>query len=193
MRWFLSRVLFSMLKQLLTPKLIFAHLFWCQRRSSFLNECGLCCKVKRFHDEIPVIYLHSKHYTDFWDTQTEKVFSERLYIAPEIIGKYRDCVYFENGYTKHQLINLFGIIAIRLVFNIGKRYIFMTKSKEKERFYKFFVGESRSIFIVVCDNISIDFVKKVLKDLKPNINHDPTYLKITNSHYIKYLEEKKCI
>ena len=182
-----------MLRQLLTPKLIFAHLFWCQRKISFINECELCCEVKRFRDEIPVIYLHSKHYTDFWDTYTEKVFSEPVYIGPEIIEKYRDCVYFENVYTKHQLINLFGIIAIRLFFNIGKRYIFMTKFKEKERFYNVFVGDSRSIFTVVCDNISIAFVKESLKNLKPHIDYDPTYLKITNWHYIKYLEEKKCI
>ena len=39
----------------------------------------------------------------------------------------------------------------------------MTQFKQKERFYKFFVNESRNIFTVVCNNICVDFTKKVLK------------------------------
>ena len=182
---------FSILKELLSPKLIFAHLFWCQRKYSFKDECKLCCEVKRFYDEVPTIYLHSKHYTDFWDKHTEKVFSDELHFRLEINKTERDCRYFENVYSKHQLVNLFGVIAMCIFFNLEKKYIFMTQFKQKERFYKFFVSESRNIFTVVCDNICVDFIKKVLKELKPFIDYDPTYLKITNSCYIEYLEERK--
>ena len=103
----------------------------------------------------------------------------------------RDCTYFENVYHKTQLINSFGIIALPIFFNLAKKFVFVTRFKQKERFYKFFLAESRNIFTVVCDNICIDFTKNMLKELKPYIDYDPTYFKITNSYYIKYLEEKK--
>ena len=169
---------FFILRQALTPKLIFAHLFWCQRSYSFKQECEFC----------------SKHYTDLWDKHTEKVFSDELYFRLEEINQIeRDCRYFENIYNKHQLINLLGVTAMRIYFNLAKKFIFVTQFKQKERFYTFFLSESRNIFTAVCDNICTDFSKNVLKGLKPFVDYDPTYLKITNSYYMKYLEEKqKC-
>ena len=104
----------------------------------------------------------------------------------------RDCTCFENVYHKTQLINLFGVFSLRIFFTLAKKFIFVTRLKQKERFYKFFLAESRNIFTVVCDNICIDLTKNVLKELKPYSDYDPTYFKI-NSYYIKYLEEnKKC-
>ena len=60
-------------------------------------------------------------------------------------------------------------------------------------FYNFFVSESRQIFQAVCDNIDIKYIEDKIKVLKPYIDYDATFLKITNSYYLKYLEEKKCI
>ena len=175
---------------ILTPKKITAHLFWCQRNYSLKEDCKLISQVIRFYDELPVLYMHSKHYTDLWDKEVEKVFSNELHYKFEDNKISPDCCYFENDYSKSQLINLFGIIALRIFFNISKKFIFVTQFKQKVIFYKFFIAESRSIFSVACDNIDIVYVKNVLKDLKPFIDYDATYLKITNSYYIKYLEEK---
>ena len=116
--------------------------------------------ILRFYDEVPAIYMHSKHYTDFWDKHTEKVFSDELHFRLEVNQMERDCRYFENVYSKHQLISLFGVIAMRIYFNLSKKYIFVTQFKQKERFYKFFVSESRNIFTVVCDNIALILLKK---------------------------------
>ena len=154
-------------------------MFWCQRSYSSKEECKLCPQVNRFYDELPAIYMYSKHYTDLWDKHTEKVFSDELHFRHEVNQIERGSRYFENVYSKHQLINLFGVIAMRIYFNLTKKYIFVTQFKQKERFYKFFLSESRNIFTVVCDNICIDFTKKVLKELKPFVDYDPTYLKIT--------------
>ena len=99
-------------------------MFWCQRKYSFKDECKLCCEVKRFYDEVPTIYLHSKHYTDFWDKHTEKVFSDELHFRLEVNQIERDCRYFENVYSKHQLINLFGVIAMR-IFLILRKNIYL--------------------------------------------------------------------
>ena len=143
-----------------------------------------------FYNELPTIYLYSKHYSDLWDKHTEKVFSDEMHFKLETKHE-RDGTYFENVYHKTQLINLFGIITLRTFFNLAKKFVLVTRFKQKERFYKFFLAESRNIFTVVSDNICIDFIKNVLKKLKPYINYDRTYFKITNSYYIKYLEEKK--
>ena len=142
-----------------------------------------------FYNELPTFYLYSKH-SDLWDKHTVKVFSDEMHFKLETKHE-RDCTYFENVYHKTQLINLFGIISLRIFFNLAKKFIFVTRLKQKERFYKFFLAESRNIFTVVCDNICIDFTKNVLKDLKPYFDYDPTYFKITNSYYIKYPDEKK--
>ena len=166
-------------------------MFWCQRNYSLKEDCKFCSQVIRLYDELPTIYLHAKHYTDLWDKNVEKVFSDELHFKFEDDQISADCYYFENVYSKCQLINLFGIITLRIFFNISKKFIFVTQFKQKERFYKFFLAESRRLFSVVCDNIDIDYVKNVLKKLKPFIDYDATYLKITNSYYIKYLEEKK--
>ena len=166
-------------------------MFWCQRSYSFKEECKLCSRVKRFYDELPAIYMYSKHYTDLWDKHTEKVFSDELHFRlGESNQIERECRYFENVYSNHQLINLFGVIVMCIYFDLAKKYIFLTQFKQKERFYKLFLSESRNIFTAVCDDICIDFTKKVLKELKPFVDYDLTYLKITNSYYIKYLEEK---
>ena len=182
--------IFFILKSTLTPKKITAHWFWCQCNYSLKEDCKLCSQVIRFYDELPVIYMHSKHYTDLWDKEVEKVFSDELHYKFEDNKISADCCYFDNVYSLSQLVNLFGIIALRIFFNISKRFVFVTQLKQKQTFYKFFKAESRGIFSTVCDNIDIVHVENVLKVLKPFIDYDATYLKITNSYYIKYLEDK---
>ena len=65
---------------------------------------------------------------------------------------------------------------MRIYFNLAKKYIFLTQFKQKERFYKLFLSESRNIFAAVCDDICIDFTKKVLKELKPFVDYDLTLI-----------------
>ena len=181
---------FSILKEALHPKKITAHLLWCQRNYSLKEDCKLCSQVIRFYDEMPIIYLHTKHYADLWEKKIETVFSDELHYKIEELHSPPDCQYFENIYSKAQLLNLFCLIALRIFFNLSKKYIFLIQFKQKEKIYKFFIAESRGIFSTVCDNIDPDYIKKVLK---PFVDYDANYLKITNSFYLKYLEEEKCI
>ena len=183
---------FSILKKALLPKKITAHFLWCQRNYSLKEDCRLCSQVIRFYDETPTIYLHSKHYADLWDKKIEKVFSDELHYKIEELHYRSDCQYFENIHSKSQLANLFGIIALRIFFHLSKKYIFLTQFKRKEKTYRLFLAESRNIFSTVCDNIDIDYIKNLVKILKPFADYDATYLKIVNFFYLKYLEEK-CI
>ena len=85
----------------LTPKKITAHLFGCQRNYSLKEDCKLCLPVMRFYDELPIIYLHRKHYTNLWDKNVEKVFSDELHFKFEDDKISADCYYLENVYCKH--------------------------------------------------------------------------------------------
>ena len=84
---------FTILRKSLTPKLITAHLFWCQRSYLLKEECKLCSQVIMFYNELPTIYLYSKHYSDLWDKHTEKVFSDEMHYKLETKHE-RDCTYF---------------------------------------------------------------------------------------------------
>ena len=132
----------SILKEALHPKKITAHLLWCQRNYSLKEDCKICCQVIRFYDEMPTIYLHTKHYADLWEKKIEKVFSDELHYKIEESHSSLDCQYFENIHSKAQLVNLFGIIALRIFFNLSKKYLFLTQFKQKEKIYRFFLAES---------------------------------------------------
>ena len=80
---------------------------------------------------------------------------------------------------------------MRIFFNLSKKYIFLTQFEQKELLYKSFIDESEIIFLAVCRSINLNYVESLLKELKPFVVYDSTYLKIPNSFYINYLE--KCI
>ena len=109
--------------------------------------------------------MHSKHDTDFWDTHAENIFA-----VSGIDNVLKDCVYFENIYTQHQFINLFGVIAIRLFFNVTKKHLLLTKFFGQEKFYRFFVNESRLLFTNVCESLFLDYIQFALRNFKPWID-----------------------
>ena len=183
---------FTILKLELSPEKILAHLLWCRRNYSFEDNCYFCSQVVRFYNETPVIYLYSTVYNDLWNKKIEKVFSDELHFqkAKENILCCPD--YFENIYSFSQLLNLIGVIAIRIFFNISKRFLFTVQLKQKEVFYDFFVSESKRIFRTLCDNINVKYLEEQINLLEPFTDYDASFLKVTNVYYLKYLEGK-CI
>ena len=97
--------------------------------------------------------------------------------------------HFENINLFTHLINLLGVIAIRIFFNIGKMYLFTVRFKRKENLYSFFMTESKKIFLILCDNVNARSVNEQIKLFKPFIDYDASFLKITNTYYY-YLKEK---
>ena len=180
---------FNILKLELTPEKILAHLLRCRRNYSFQDNCDSCSQVVRFYNDTPIIYLYSTYYNDIWNKQTEKVFTDELHFQK---NKEKYLCYserFENVHCFSQLINLIGVITIRIFFNVSKKYLFTVQLKQKEVFYSFFVSESKRIFTAVCDNINVRYLKEQMKLLEPFIDYDASLLKITNTYYLKYLEE----
>ena len=194
------------LKEKLTNRLICGHLFWCHRKNVFNSECKICCQVFRSDDDPTKTFLYSKSYIDLWDTHGEKVFVEETYLE-ENMQAYSRCAYFENVYTRYQLITLFGVIAVRLFLNIGKRYLFWGKFIRNKQLYRTYAKYSNDLFDIVCKNIKDDYAGVTIYNLKPYIDYDSKYLKIytifitifiytiyhyikiSNLHYIDYLEK----
>ena len=131
--------------------------------------------------------MFAENFADLWKVEIQDVFYEKLHYRVQD-GRFT-CQHFENINSKLQLVNLFGIIAVRIFFNLSK--IKTNQFKQKELLYKFFIDESKIIFLAVCRNININYVESLLKEIKPFVDYDSTYLKIPNSFYINYLE--KCI
>ena len=178
----------SILKQELLPKKIAAHLFWCQRDYSFFREnCKLCSQVIRFYDQIPERYLYAENFADLWNVEIQDVYYKKIFYKVQD-GRFK-WHYFENINSKIQLVNLFGVIAVRIFFNLSKKYIFLTQFKQKELLYKYFIDESKILFSAVCRSIDINYVESLFKEIKPFVDYNSTYLKIPNSFYTKYLEK----
>ena len=176
----------------LTPEKILAHLLRCRRNYSFEDNCKYCSRVVSFYNETPVSYISSAYYNDLWNKEIEKVFYDELHFQNNKEKHLCFSEHFENIHSFPQLINLLGVIAIRIFFNISKRFLFTVQFKQKEVLYGFFMSESKRIFPILCDNINVRYLQEQIKFFKPFTDYDASFLKITNTYYLKYLEEK-CI
>ena len=154
------------------------------------SECKICCQVFRCNEDPSEKNLYSNNYLDFWDTHAEKVYVEETYLEQNLQCEH-GCKYFENLYTREQLVNFFGVIAVTMFLNIGKIFLSGKFQKNKE-FYRIYAKYANDLFSIVSKNIRNDYAGIMIYNLKPYIDYDPKSLKITNLHYIEYLE-KKCI
>ena len=181
----------SILKEKLTNRLICGHTFWCHRKNVLDSECKICCQVFRCNEDPHKNFLYSNNYLDFWDTHAEKVYVEATYLEQNLQCVNR-CKYFEHLYTREQLVNFFGVIAVRMFLNIGKIYL-SDKFIKNKQFYGNYAKHANELFDIVSKNVRNDYAGVMIYNLKPYIDYDPKTLKITNIHYTEYLEKKICI
>ena len=188
MKYFLS-----MMREHLNSRFIFRHLYWCKRSPNLTNSCKFCCQVRRcfIYDksETETRYVYALYHHQSYDQHHESIFQNDDYFSKDLNTLYKQCDYFEHIYHYNQLINFFGVIAVRIFFNIGKNYFFLGRMK-KGYIYNYFISWSKRLFFSICQNISKKYVADAISFLKPLRDYDPTYLKITNVKYIDYLEEK---
>ena len=149
------------MKEALHPKKITAHLLWCQRNYLLKEDCKLCCQVIRFYDEMPTIYLHTKHYADLWEKKIEKVFSDELHYKIEESHSSLDCQYFENIHSKAQLVNLFGIIALRIFLIYQKNIYFSLNLNKRRKYIGFFLQKAEVYFQLYAITLTLIILKKL--------------------------------
>ena len=179
----------SILKEKLTCRLICGHMFWCHRKNVLDSECKICYQVFRCDEDPSKKNLYSNDCLDFWDTHAENVYVEETYLEQNL-QSIHGCKYFENFYTREQLVNFFGVI--RMFLNLGKIYLSGKFQRNKE-FYRTYAKYANELFNIVCGNVRNDFVGVMIYQLKPYVDYDPKSIKITNEHCIEYLEKKLCI
>ena len=166
-------------------------MFWCHRRNVLNSECKICCQVFRCNEDPQKKILYSNNYLDFWDTHAEKLYVEETYLNQNLQCVNR-CQYSENLYTREQLVNFFGVIAVRICLNMGKIYL-SGKFQRNTQFYRNYAKHANELFDIVSNNVRNDYAGVMIYSLKPYIDYDPKSLKIINAHYIEYLERKKCL
>ena len=185
-----------MIKGHLTSRFIVGHLYWCQRSTNLENYCKFCSLVRRCFildkSEEDTRYLSSLYHYQKYDEHHERVFRNNDYFSKELNLIHRNCESFEHVYSYNQLINLFGIISVRVFLNIGKNYFFVGRFKQGYM-YNYFLSWTRRLFYRISQNISKQYCSNAILHLKPIRDYNPMYLKISNVPYIDYLEKEKCI
>ena len=117
----------------------------------------------------------------------EVVFTEDYCYQGVSIRKLCVCDNIENINSIGTFTNFYGVIAIRIFFNIVSRYISKVKIRCKDVILNFFREQSKALFDSLCSDIDIDIVAKLIKDLKPFVDYDARFLKITNKNYVSCL------
>ena len=184
----------------LTSRFVFGHLYWCKRNTNLKNQCKFSCLVKRGYvldkSEAESRYYYVLYHYQRYDEHHERIFEENDFFSKDLNKTFKKFQPFEYVYCYNQLINLFGVIAVRLFFNIDKNYFFVGRFKQKH-IYKFFLSWSKRLFAAICKNVSKQYITNAIYHLTPIRDYDPTYLKISNVFYIdyigcKYSIKKKC-
>ena len=171
----------------ITAEKILAHMFWCTRNRFYAN-CDLCVKFPRFYNELPDNFVNKAFYNELWNKTVEKVFDERFCYQGIVLRQLCVCDNIENLSSAASFMNFYGVLAIRIFFNIIKKYMFTVKLRNKELFFNYFSEQSKIIFESLCNDREVDYVTNLIKKLKPCVDYNPSFTKIPNEHYIKYLE-----
>ena len=122
MKYFLS-----VMREHLNSRFIFGHLYWCKRSPNLTSSCKFCCQVRRcfIYDksETETRYVYALYHHQSYDQHRESIFQNDDYFSKDLNTLYKQCDYFEHIYHYNQLINFFGVIAVRIFFNFGKKDI----------------------------------------------------------------------
>ena len=182
----------SLCKDQLTSRLIFEHLYWC-RRSSYKYSCKYCCPVKRClildENEDHMRYRYLLFHYSRWDEKIIKIFKDEAFFSDDFNLKYKSCYPIEIIYSYNQLMNFFGVIGVRIYFNIGKKHIFIRQFRQKH-LYNCFLQFSRKLFSAIIESVKKHYVSNVVRLLRPVRDYDPTHLKITNTFYMRNIGKK---
>ena len=171
----------------ITAENVLAHFLWCTR-NKFLFDCDLCVKVEQFYKDMPDQFVCKKFYYELWNKNLEQVFNDRYCYQGVLVRQHCVCDNIENICSTAVFMSFYGAIAIRIFFNIAKKFIFGVRLRNKEIFFAFFSEQSKIVFISLCDDLDANVIAKFIRKLKPCIDYNSRFTKIPNKHYIDYLE-----
>ena len=184
-QFYLDYVLNKICTSISTEKIL-AHMFHCLRNRYCFN-CDLCIKSPDIYGQYTPDFINKNFNAELWNKKIELMFSQDYCYQGVTIKKLCVCDNIENINSIGTFTNFYGVIAIRIFFNIVSKYISKVKIKCKDVILNFFREQSKSLFDSICSDINIDIVSELIKDLKPHIDYNSRFLKITNINYVKCL------
>ena len=177
----------------ITTEKILAHMFYCLRNRHCF-DCHLCIKSPGISGPsisgTAIHFVNRNFYNELWNKKIELVFSEDYCYQGVTIIKSCVCDNIENINSLATMTNFYGVITIRIFFNIVSEHISKIKIRNKEVILNFFRNNSKTLFDSLCSDINHDTIDLLIKDLKPRKDYKPQLLKISNVHYVDYL---KCL
>ena len=183
----------SMIKKHISCRFVYSHMVWCQRKGIFESDCDLCVQVIRSDIlDTSERMCFTRYYYHGWSDHFEETFACTKYFSYDLNRKHEHCRYFEHVYSANQLINMFGVIACRILLNLAKKKFFIGRL-HNDHFYSYFAKWTKKLFDFTCNNIcSTTYVNFAILNLRPVIDYDPPYFKIVNRYHTEYLEKKNC-
>ena len=146
MKYFLS-----IIKEHLTSRFIFGHIYWCRRSTNLTNYCKFCCQIRRCFildkSENDTKYCYWLYYNTNYNQHHERIFQDNDFFSKDLNKIYKKCEHFEYVYSHNQLINFFGIVSVRIFLNIKKNYFFVGRMKQGYM-YNFFIFWSQKLFLL---------------------------------------------
>ena len=184
----------SYFKEQLNARFLFGDFFWCRRNTNNKYSCKFCIPVeiclKLDYSEFNTTGVYSLNSYGRWNEKFIKIFQNNEYYSKDLNSIYRQCPPKDVIYCYNQLLNYFAKISVRVYMNLGKKYFFLGKYKQKF-FYERYMDQTRHLFSSIALNVSKAYIQKAVKYLEPVRHYDPSYLIISNIPYIQYLKRKQ--
>ena len=118
--------------------------------------------------------MHSLISYGCWDEQFIKIFQNCDYYSNDQNEWYRNCPPREFVYCYNLLLNYFAKIGVRIYMNVGKKYLFFSKFKEKF-FYDRFLEHTRYLFSSIISNVRKAYIKTAYIKANSRLRFDMLY------------------
>ena len=178
-----DRLYFSHVKRLLncnlSPRFVYAHLFFCHRKNIFEARCKLCTQIVRWDIDKKVNFKFERYFTYGWSDFKNDVFCSPKFFSNELNKKFDGCSHFEATNKVDEIVEMFGTITIRILLSICKRILFCREEHVKLIFHSYLAELSNQIFNFACQNIDMRFAKVACDTYLPYVDHAASLLRLS--------------
>ena len=139
-QFYLDYILNRICLSISTEKIL-AHMFYCLR-NRHCSDCDLCIKSPGISGPSisgrDIHFVNRNFFNELWNKKIELVFSEDYCYQGVAIIKSCVCENIENINSIGTFTNFYGVIAVRIFFNIVSKYISKVKIRCKNVILNFF-------------------------------------------------------
>ena len=175
----------------LSLRFVYGHLFFCWRKNFFDSKCKLCTRAIRWEIDKKAGFKFERYFVYGWPDFKNDIFCSPKFYCKDLNNKFDQCPYFEAINKPGEVVEMFGTVAIRILLNICKRFLFCSEEHVKLTFYAYLADISGQIFSFACENIDTRFANIAFNNYLPHVDYNAASLKIVNEKYLQYLKSKE--